>query len=81
MDIKLCETCKGSGKREEHGFRDSTFVTCENCNGTGKVLENVYHFKVQIPWSDERENVNKLYEIDNKLWTCYRECVASLKTP
>lgn len=76
MEIQICKTCKGTGKREEHDYRDTTYVHCENCDGSGKVHVCEMHFTLTLPYT-----VNKriLYECNSKMFNVFRDCEKEIK--
>lgn len=61
MEIKICNTCNGTGEiREDIGTHKSEYEyhKCSNCNGTGRIKTRSYNYSV--PYDMENSEINKV---------------------
>ena len=60
MEIRICNTCQGTGEiREDVGTHQSEYEyhVCSKCNGTGRVLSRSYSYCV--PFDADRTQIRK----------------------
>lgn len=72
MEIRICPTCKGTGKVERivaMNFHEINYedVDCSKCNGTGRVYVRQYTLTLPL------DSQTKFYRVDEQLFNLIRE--------